>query len=74
MPNEFSAPGVLPQSYHPEPRSSAPVIHNIMYLEGEPIHRSIVKAEYRATEHSRQAPAFDGHRTYAGADGQMWDL
>jgi hypothetical protein len=41
-------------------------------LDGEVIHRSVVKHARRATEHSHQAPTFDGHHDYSAPDGQIW--
>ena len=41
-------------------------------LDGEVIHRSVVKHERRATEHSHQAPTFDGYHDFSAPDGQIW--
>ena len=41
-------------------------------LDGEVIHRSVVNHERRATEHSHQAPTFDGHHDFSAPDGQIW--
>jgi hypothetical protein len=41
-------------------------------LDGEVIHRSVVKHERRATEHSHQAPSFDGYHDFSAPDGQIW--
>jgi hypothetical protein len=57
----------------PYVRPHAPIhIENKMMVDGEVLHRSVVKHERMATEHSHQAPSFDGYHDFSPADGQIW--
>ena len=58
------APYVRPHDSHPQALT--------VMLDGDVIHRSVVKHERRATEHSHQAPTFDGYHDFSAPDGQIW--
>ena len=53
------------------PHNSHPQALYVM-LDGRQIHHSVVRHERRATEHSHQAPAFDGYQDFSAPDGQIW--
>jgi hypothetical protein len=56
--------------YHRPEQAHGP-IHNVMYLDGEPIHRSIVRRMVRGMTHPTTAPYHDGSRHWTPPDAGL---
>jgi hypothetical protein len=66
--------GIHYQNYRPSGGGGGSGTQPInLYIDGEPLHAAVIKAEYRASAHPRQAPSFDGLRHFPASDSQIWE-
>jgi hypothetical protein len=66
------------EKWHIEPSGKAPAsnggethIHNVMYLDGAVVHRSVVKRMVRGMTHPTTAPYHDGSRGWTPPDSGL---